>query len=113
MAKNDDKKEAPQAKTQKSEAKAAAGAKKREANERRDANALRPADFKNSRSIPYHKITITCACGGEFEAGSILESIRVDICSSCHPFFTGENKIVDAEGRVDKFRKRYNLSAAK
>ncbi len=87
--------------------------KKREAAEKRDASVLRPADFNSSRDIPYHKITITCACGGEFEAGSILDNIRVDICSKCHPFFTGENKIVDAEGRVDKFRKRYNLTATK
>ena len=60
-------------------------------------------------AIPYQKITITCACGEEFESGSTLESIRVDICSKCHPFFTGDNKILDAEGRVEKFRKKYNL----
>lgn len=57
--------------------------------------------------IPYHKMVISCACGAEFEAGSTLETIRVDICSSCHPFFTGENRILDAQGRVEKFRKKY------
>ena len=59
--------------------------------------------------IKYHKVTVSCACGAEYEAGSTLESIRVDVCASCHPFFTGENKILDAEGRVEKFRKKYNL----
>ncbi|MFC1755012.1 50S ribosomal protein L31 [Thermoproteota archaeon] len=58
--------------------------------------------------MPYNNIKITCACGAEFDAGSTLSSIRVDICSQCHPFFTGEKRIVDSEGRVDKFNKRYN-----
>jgi len=57
----------------------------------------------------YHQVTISCACGAIFEAGSTLKSIRVDICSNCHPFFTGTNRIVDAEGRVEKFKKKYNL----
>jgi len=61
----------------------------------------------NIDNIPYHKVVITCACGAEFEAGSTMDSIRVDICSNCHPFFTGEKRIVDAEGRVEKFRKKY------
>tara|TARA_B100000427_G_scaffold321510_1_gene322193 strand:+ start:3999 stop:4271 length:273 start_codon:yes stop_codon:yes gene_type:complete len=61
------------------------------------------------KEIPYHSITITCACGAEFEAGSTLDSIRVDICSQCHPFFTGDSRILDAEGRVEKFKKKYNL----
>ena len=63
--------------------------------------------------IKYHKLTITCACGASFEAGSTLESIRVDICSSCHPFFTGDNRILDAEGRVEKFKKKYQLAQDK
>ena len=67
----------------------------------------------NVDSIPYHKITITCACGAEYESGSTLESIRVDVCANCHPFFTGETRILDAEGRVEKFRKKYNLSQSK
>jgi len=83
---------------------------KRQAQEKKSVG-LKISDFKNSRDIPYHKITVTCACGGEFESGSIQEVIRVDICAKCHPFFTGENKILDAEGRVDKFRRRYNLTA--
>ena len=68
---------------------------------------LKAADFDSSRNVPYHHITITCACGGSYEAGSVLDSLRVDICSNCHPFFTGENRILDTEGRVEKFRKKY------
>ncbi|NQY73716.1 MAG: 50S ribosomal protein L31 [Candidatus Margulisbacteria bacterium] len=65
------------------------------------------ADVKGP--IPYHKVTVTCACGATFEAGSTLESIHVDICSNCHPFFTGEKRIIDTEGRVEKFKKKYKL----
>lgn len=67
----------------------------------------------NLDSIPYYKVKITCACGAEFDAGSTLESLRVDICSKCHPFFTGEQRILDSEGRVEKFRKKYNISEKK
>ncbi len=58
-------------------------------------------------SIPYQDVIVTCACGATIPAGSTLESLRVDICSQCHPFFTGGNRILDTEGRVDKFRKKY------
>lgn len=51
-------------------------------------------------------VTITCACGGTFVAGSTDDEINVEICSSCHPFFTGKQKLVDTAGRVDKFRAR-------
>jgi len=67
-------------------------------------------DITSMESLAYHKITVTCACGAEFESGSTLDNIRVDICAQCHPFFTGDNRIVDAEGRVEKFKKKYNLS---
>lgn len=50
-------------------------------------------------------IKVTCACGASFETGSVLESIRVDICSKCHPLFTGQQKFVDTLGQVDKFKK--------
>ena len=63
-----------------------------------------------SQEISYHKITITCACGAEYEAGSTLEKIRVDVCANCHPFFTGDARILDSEGRVEKFKKKYKLS---
>lgn len=57
----------------------------------------------------YVKTTITCACGNVIETRSTKENIRVEICSKCHPFFTGKQKFVDAGGRVDKFKKKFNL----
>jgi len=50
---------------------------------------------------------VTCACGSSFETHSTQGAIKVDICSACHPFYTGNQKFVDTAGRVDKFRKRY------
>jgi len=59
---------------------------------------------------PKYKITtVTCACGNTFETGSVKENLRVEICSECHPFFTGKQKFIDAGGRVDKFKKKYNI----
>ena len=55
----------------------------------------------------YHKATVHCACGNEFETGSTLKEIKVEICSQCHPFFTGKQKLVDSAGRVERFRKKY------
>lgn len=52
------------------------------------------------------KITVTCACGNSFETGSTLSVINVEVCSACHPFYTGKQKFVDAAGRVDKFRQK-------
>jgi large subunit ribosomal protein L31 len=60
-------------------------------------------------NFEYHKIEISCACGAKYESGSTLSTLRVDICAACHPFFTGEKRILDAEGRVEKFRKKYAL----
>lgn len=54
---------------------------------------------------------VKCACGNTFETGSVKEELKVEICSSCHPFFTGKHKIVDIGGRVEKFRKKFNLKA--
>ncbi|MDI9490652.1 MAG: 50S ribosomal protein L31 [Clostridiaceae bacterium] len=54
----------------------------------------------------YGKCVVRCACGESFETGSILDSITVDICSKCHPFYTGRQKLVDSGGRVDKFNRR-------
>lgn len=50
---------------------------------------------------------VTCVCGNSFTTGSVLKEINVDICSACHPFFTGQNKVMDAEGRMEKFKKKY------
>ncbi len=57
----------------------------------------------------YEKTTVRCACGEVIETSSTKENLRVDICSKCHPFFTGKQKLVDTGGRVDRFKKRYNL----
>ncbi len=57
----------------------------------------------------YMDCTVTCACGETFNTRSTKPEIRVEICSKCHPFFTGRQKIVDTEGRVDRFIKRYGL----
>ncbi|MFA5449733.1 MAG: 50S ribosomal protein L31 [Clostridia bacterium] len=60
----------------------------------------------------YHTVDIVCACGSSFRAGTTkkTETLKVDICNQCHPFYTGKQKIVDASGRVDKFRKRYGMN---
>jgi large subunit ribosomal protein L31 len=56
----------------------------------------------------YKAITVTCGCGNVFETGSTLgKELSVEVCSECHPFYTGKQKIVDTAGRVDKFRKKY------
>lgn len=57
----------------------------------------------------YKNTTITCACGAVYNTKSVKENLKVDICSKCHPFFTGKQKFVDAGGRVDKFKKKFNL----
>ncbi|MFA5585453.1 MAG: 50S ribosomal protein L31 [Saccharofermentanales bacterium] len=54
----------------------------------------------------YGKSVVRCACGETFETGAVKEQLNVDICSKCHPFYTGRQKLVDTGGRVDKFRKR-------
>ena len=56
----------------------------------------------------YKQTTITCACGNVIETGSTKENIQVEICSKCHPFFTGKQKLVDTGGRVEKFNRRFN-----
>ncbi len=57
----------------------------------------------------YKPTTITCACGEVIETRSTKENIRVEICSKCHPFFTGRQKLVDSGGRVDRFKKRFGM----
>jgi large subunit ribosomal protein L31 len=57
----------------------------------------------------YHDVTVTCACGNKIETRSTKKEIRLDICSACHPFFTGKQKLVDTEGRVERFRRRYSI----
>lgn len=55
----------------------------------------------------YQKTVIKCVCGNEIETGSVQENITVEICNNCHPFYTGNQKIVDTEGRVERFKRRY------
>ena len=55
----------------------------------------------------YKKTVIKCVCGNEIETGSTEENITVEICNACHPFYTGNQKILDSEGRVERFKKRY------
>lgn len=57
----------------------------------------------------YEVATVTCACGNTFQTGSVKKNLRVEICSECHPYFTGKQKFVDTGGRVDRFKKKYNL----
>lgn len=56
----------------------------------------------------YEEATVSCACGARFKTRSTVGDIKVDICSNCHPFFTGTQKIVDTEGRVERFKKKYS-----
>ena len=57
----------------------------------------------------YCKCIVRCVCGETFETGSTKKELKVDICSKCHPFYTGKQKLVDTGGRVDRFKKRFGL----
>jgi len=57
----------------------------------------------------YEMTTISCACGSTIETRSTVKNIKVEICSACHPFFTGKQKLVDTAGRIERFRKKYNI----
>ena len=62
----------------------------------------------------YHaSAKVTCVCGNTFETGSTKSELHVDICSECHPFFTGKQKLLDTEGRVDRFNKRFGALSSK
>jgi large subunit ribosomal protein L31 len=60
----------------------------------------------------YRKVTAVCACGNQFETRSTSTSIHVEVCSQCHPFFTGRQRLVDTAGRVDRFRRKYKNETA-
>jgi len=55
----------------------------------------------------YNETKVVCGCGNTFESGSVKKELRVDVCSKCHPFFTGQQRNIQAGGRVEKFNKRY------
>ncbi len=60
----------------------------------------------------YELTTITCACGNVIETRSTVKNIQVEICSACHPFFTGKQKLVDTAGRIERFNKKYGIKSA-
>jgi len=66
-------------------------------------------DVKQGIHPKYHHTTIRCACGEVIETGSTHEDIKIEICSKCHPFYTGKQKLVDTSGRVDKFNKKFGI----
>ena len=65
--------------------------------------------MKEGRHPNYKPATITCACGAVWETGSTKQDIHVEVCSKCHPFYTGRQKLVDTGGRVDRFKKRFGM----
>jgi large subunit ribosomal protein L31 len=69
--------------------------------------------MKASGHPEYQEITVNCTCGNSFKTSSTLgHDLQVEVCSNCHPFYTGKQKILDTAGRVDKFRKKYATSSA-
>jgi large subunit ribosomal protein L31 len=73
---------------------------------------LKEAVLKKGIHPEYQETTITCACGNVIHTRSTKTNVRVEICSSCHPFFTGKQKLVDTAGRVERFRRKYGLEEA-
>jgi len=74
----------------------------------RGKNPLEVNDMKAAIHPEYKEIKVTCACGNSFATGSTLgEDLHVEVCAACHPFYTGKQKIMDTEGRVEKFRQKY------
>jgi large subunit ribosomal protein L31 len=68
--------------------------------------------MKKNFHAPLHNVQAACACGKKFEVASVLEELSVDICSGCHPFFTGQQKFVDRAGRIEKFQRRFESKQA-
>ncbi len=71
-----------------------------------DSGRKEMTDMKAGIHPEFKKATVKCACGNEFETGSVKEEVRVEICSECHPFYTGRQKFASADGRVDRFNKK-------
>lgn len=67
---------------------------------------------KDIHPVFYENALVTCACGATFTVGSTVEKLNVEICSSCHPFFTGKEKVIDTAGRVEKFKTRQSKAQA-
>ena len=66
--------------------------------------------MKNGIHPDYKEITVTCACGNTFQTRSTIDTIHVEICSACHPFYTGKQKMVDSAGRVERFNRKYGIA---
>jgi large subunit ribosomal protein L31 len=66
-------------------------------------------EMKEGIHPKYHKVLVSCACGNKFETRSTKPEIRLEMCSACHPFFTGKQKLIDTAGRIERFQKRYGL----
>ena len=60
---------------------------------------------------PLNMVTVTCACGNTFQTRSTQDEVRLEICSECHPFFSGKQKLIDTAGRVERFKRRYSQPA--
>ena len=69
-------------------------------------------DMKEGIHPKYNEITVKCLCGNQFQSRSTKAEISTEVCAQCHPFYTGKQKLMDTAGRVERFRKRYNLAAA-
>ena len=68
------------------------------------------ATMKSGIHPEYNEVTVTCSCGNTFKTRSTLKkNLHIDVCSACHPFYTGKQKLVDTAGRVDKFRRKYGM----
>jgi large subunit ribosomal protein L31 len=68
---------------------------------------VKETDMKAEIHPKYHQVNVHCACGEAWTTGSTKTDLRIEICSKCHPFFTGKQKLIDSAGRVDRFQKRY------
>ena len=77
--------------------------------ENRQSDSREVKTMKEKIHPNYGKAIVRCVCGETFETGSTKKEMRVDICSKCHPFYTGKQKLVDTGGRVDRFKKRFNI----
>ncbi len=69
--------------------------------------------MKDNIHPKYEVVDVVCACGATFKTRSTMKSVKLDICSSCHPFFTGKQKMLDTEGRVEKFNKKFAATEGK
>ncbi len=65
--------------------------------------------MKTETHPKFYNAVVTCSCGNEFNTGSTKPTMRVEVCSKCHPFYTGEQRVMDTQGRIERMRRRYNL----